>query len=165
MPKSAKPKVTIYTDGACAGNGTPQSRGGWAAILVRDGSVQAEEFSGGERPASNDKMEIRAVLEGLNLLKEPCQVTVYSDGPNVIGCMNERWFDRWRLNGWRNSSRKAVVNRKLWEQLLDAVENRGHEVSFVKVKGHANKLGRALTLEEQFNERCDDLAVAAYASL
>jgi ribonuclease HI len=164
MPESAKPKVRIYTDGACAGNGKPHSRGGWAAILVRDGS-EPEEFSGGERPASNQKMEIRAVIEGLNLLKEPCQATVYTDAPNVIRCMNDRLFDNWRRNDWKGSKRKAVVNRELWEQLLDAVENRGHEVSFVKVTGHADKLGRALTVHEQFNLRCDELAVAAYASL
>ena len=164
MPKPAKSKVRIYTDGACAGNGKPHSRGGWAAILVHDGG-EPDEFSGGERPASNDKMEITAVIEGLSLLNEPCQVTVYTDGPNVIACMNERWFDRWRINGWKTSSRKPVVNRVLWEQLLDAVENRGHEVSCVKVIGHADTLGRALTVHEQFNLRCDELAVAAYASL
>jgi ribonuclease HI len=165
MPQPAKPKVTIYTDGACSGNGTAQARGGWAAILVHNDSGQAKELSGGERPTSNQKMEIRAVLEGLKALKEPCQVTVHADSSYVVRCMNDRWFDKWRLNGWKDSSRKAVVNRELWELLLDAVENRGHEVSFVKVKGHANKLGRALTLEEQFNQRCDDLAVAAYAAL
>jgi ribonuclease HI len=161
MPNSAKPQVTIYTDGACSGNGTAESRGGWAAILVRDGSAQTKELSGGERPASNQKMEIRAVIEGLKAVTEPCQVTVYSDSRYVINCMNDRWFDKWRLNGWKGSSRKAVVNRELWEQLLDAVENHGHMVSFVKVKGHANLLGRDSSEAERYNQRCDELAVAA----
>ena len=80
------------------------------------------------------------MIEGLKVLKEPCQVTVYSDSRYVIDCMNDRWFDNWRLNGWKDSARKAVVNRELWEQLLDAVENRGHTVTFVKVKGHATCL-------------------------
>lgn len=83
----------------------------------------------------------------------------------MINCMNDRWFDKWRKNGWVGSSKKPVVNRELWEQLLDAVENGGHTVSFEKVTGHADPLGRALTLEEQFNQRCDGLAVLACPSL
>jgi ribonuclease HI len=165
MPKPAKPKVTIYTDGACAGNGTPQSRGGWAAILVYDDTGQAKEFSGGERPSSNQKMEIMAVIEGLKALKKPCAVTVFADSAYVINCMNDGWFVKWRKNGWVDSKKKPVVNRELWEQLLDAVENRGHTVRFEKVPGHADLLGHALTVPEQFNLRCDDLAVAACPSL
>jgi ribonuclease HI len=86
-------------------------------------------------------------------------VTV-SDSAYVINCMNERWFDNWRRNGWKASPRKAVVNRELCEELLDVVENRGHEVSFENVKGHANLLGRACSEAERYNQRCDELAVA-----
>ena len=161
MPKPAKQKVTIYTDGACEANGAAQSRGGWAAIVVCGDTGQAKELSGGERPASNQKMEIRAVLEGLKALKKPCAITVFSDSAYVINCMNDRWFDKWRKNGWVGSSKKPVVNRELWEQLLDAVENRGHTVTFEKVKGHANLLGRASSEAERYNQLCDELAVAA----
>lgn len=107
------------------------------------------------------RMEIRAVVEGLKALKKPCQVTVYSDSSYVVRCMNQRWFDKWRKNGWLNSSKKPVANRELWEELLDAVENRGHTVSFEKVKGHANLFGRASSEAERYNQRCDELAVAA----
>jgi len=165
MPKPAKPKVTIYTDGACSANGTAQSCGGWAAVLVCDDTDQAKELSGGERPATNQRMEIRAVLEGLRTLKKPCNVTVYSDSAYVVNCMKHRWFDNWRRNGWRNSSKKPVANRELWEELLDAVENGGHTVSFEKVKGHANLLGRASSEAERYNQRCDELAVAACSVL
>jgi ribonuclease HI len=165
MPKSVKPTVGIYTDGACSANGTAQSRGGWAAVLVCEGIDQAKELSGGERPATNQRMEIRAVLEGLKALKKPCSVTVYSDSAYVVSCMKQRWFDKWRLNGWLNSSKKPVANRELWEELLNAVENSGHTVSFEKVKGHANLLGRASSEAERYNQRCDELAVAAYSLL
>ena len=165
MPEPAKPQVTIYTDGACAANGTAQARGGWAAILIHEGTAQAKELSGGERPATNQRMEIRAVVEGLKALKKPCQVTVYSDSAYVISCMKQRWFDNWRRNGWKNSAKKPVANRELWEELLDVVENGGHTISFEKVKGHANLLGRASSDEERHNQRCDELAVAACPAL
>jgi ribonuclease HI len=165
MPKPAKPKVTIYTDGACSANGTAQSLGGWAAVLVSDGTGHAKELSGGERPATNQRMEIRAVVEGLKALKKPCNVNVYSDSAYVVSCMKQRWFDNWRRNGWLNSSKKPVANRELWEELLDAVENGGHTVSFEKVKGHANLLGRDSSEAERYNQRCDELAVAACPAL
>jgi ribonuclease HI len=88
-------------------------------------------------------------------------VTVYADSSYVINCMTKRWFDGWRRNGWLNSARKPVANRELWEELLVLVEDAGHSVEFEKVPGHANLLGRALSVHEQFNQRCDELAVAA----
>jgi ribonuclease HI len=161
VPEPAKPKVTIYTDGACSANGTAHARGGWAAVLVWEGTDRAKELSGGERPATNQRMEILAVVEGLKALKKPCQVTVYSDSAYVVNCIKQRWFDKWRSNGWLNSSKQPVANRELWEELLDAMENGGHTVGFEKVKGHANLLGRASSEAERYNQRCDELAVAA----
>ena len=165
MPPPGKPNVTIYTDGACSANGTAQARGGWAAVLVWDGTDEAKELSGGERPATNQRMEIKAVAEGLKALKKPCNVTVCSDSAYVINCMKQRWFEKWRRNGWLNSSKKPVANRELWEELLEAVENDGHTVSFEKVTGHANLLGRPSTESERYNQRCDELAVAASTAL
>lgn len=156
-----KPNVTIYTDGACSANGTSQSRGGWAALLVYDGADHAKELSGAERPATNQRMEIRAVVEGLRVLNQPYKVTVHSDSAYVINCMNKRWFENWRRNGWLNASKKPVANRNLWEELLDTIENGAHSITFVKVKGHANLLGRASSEAERYNQRCDELAVAA----
>ena len=149
----------MYTDGACAGNPGP---GGWAWATAPDGALRD---SGGEARSTNQRMEIQAVVEGLKALKKPCEVTVYSDSAYVVNCLNQRWFDNWRRNGWLNSSKKPVVNRELWEALLDAVENGGHAVSFEKVKGHANLLGRASSEAERYNQRCDALAVAACAAL
>ena len=128
---------------------------------MHDATVQSKELSGGERPSTNQQMEIRAVVEGLKALKEPCLATVCADSSYVVRCMNHRWFDKWRLNGWKDSSKKPVANRELWEELLDADENRGHTVSYKKVKGHANLLGRTSSEVERYNQRCDELAVAA----
>ena len=154
-------KVTVYTDGACAGNGTRQSRGGWAAIVTRDGSDESEELFDGCYGTSNQRMEITAAIGGLRALVNPSEVVVCSDSAYVINCMKRRWFDRWRVNGWIGSNRRPVANRDLWEELLDLTENHGHRVSFLKVRGHADRLDRVSTPAERYNQRCDALAVAA----
>jgi ribonuclease HI len=138
----ARKRVEIYTDGACSGNPGP---GGWAAVLRYGDHVK--EISGGERETTNQRMELTAVLNGLRCLKEPCEVTVFSDSAYVINCFRQRWYLTWRRNGWKNSKGEPVQNRDLWERLLSEVER--HRVRFEKVKGHA---GVAL------NERCDQLA-------
>ena len=155
-------EITIYTDGACSGNGTSNARGGWAAVLKLSGSTDPpKRLSGGERGTSNQKMEIRAVIEGLKALEQPCKVTLFCDSSYVVRCMNEGWYRKWRTNGWISSKRKPVINRELWEELLAVVDGSGHEISFEKVKGHADKLGRDLTEHELLNLLCDQLAVAA----
>ena len=154
-------RVVIYTDGACTRNGRGDAVGGWAAIVV-SGSTERALF-GRELGATNQRMELRAPIEGLKALAAPSRVTVYSDSAYVVHCFRDRWFDAWRLNGWRNSGRKPVANRELWEQLLELVEARGHEVDFQKVVGHADKLGRGSNAHELYNQRCDRLAVAATA--
>ena len=154
-------EVVIYTDGACSGNGTARSVGGWAAILTVPGSSVEKEESGGERPTTNQRMELAAAIGGLSALRKPCKVTLYSDSAYLVRCLQERWYVKWRKNGWISSKKSEVVNRDLWEALLDLVENHGHTVNFVKVAGHADKLDRASTDEERFNQRCDELAVAA----
>jgi ribonuclease HI len=156
-------RATIYTDGACSGNGTAHARGGWCAIVEIDGTER--EVTGGVLDATNQRMEIRAAIEGLRALERPYEVVVCSDSAYVVTCMNERWYDRWRAHGWLGSKRKPVVNRDLWEELLIEVEDRGHLVRFRPVYGHADKLGRALTLDEMYNLRCDKLAVAAVPRL
>jgi len=138
-------QVEIYTDGACSGNPGP---GGWAAILtLKD---MEKEISGGEPHTTNQRMELRAVYEGLHHLKRPCQVVIYSDSAYVINCFRQKWFESWQKNGWKNSKGDKVQNRDLWEALLTEVSR--HEVQFAKVKGHAGV---------DMNERCDALARAA----
>lgn len=138
-------EVTIYTDGACSGNPGP---GGWAAILLYKG--QRKELWGSSAHTTNQRMELTAAVEALRALKEPCRVTLYSDSAYLVNCFRQRWYERWQQNGWKNSKGEPVENRDLWEALLALT--RQHDVTFVKVKGHA---------DDPLNNRCDALAVAA----
>lgn len=136
-------KVILYTDGACSGNPGP---GGYGAILLYKGIEK--EISGGELNTTNNKMEIMAVIKGLELLKEPCNVTIYSDSAYVINSIEKGWIYSWKKNNWIKSDKSKVKNIELWERLLELMEN--HKVTFVKVKGHA---------DNEYNNRCDRLAV------
>ena len=135
-------KVIIYTDGACSGNPGP---GGFGTILMCDDVKK--EFSGGKKDTTNNVMEITAVIEGLKLLKYPCEVEVYSDSAYVINAFNQKWIEGWKKNGWKNSKNEDVKNRELWEE-LDSLTNI-HKVTFIKVKGHS---------DNEYNNRCDELA-------
>jgi|SRR5688500_741552 ribonuclease HI len=137
--------VTIYSDGACSGNPGP---GGWAAIVIDGG--EERELSGAEARTTNQRMEIRGALEGLRSLDRPRQVDLFSDSAYVVNCFRDRWYERWRQNGWRNSQKKPVENRDLWEALIAEVER--HTVAWHKVAGHSGDL---------LNDRADRLAVAA----
>jgi ribonuclease HI len=152
----------IHSDGACSGNGRGNARGGWAAILVHHS--EERELSGAESNATNQRMELQAAIEALKALTAPSQVALYSDSAYVVNCLQDRWHEAWLQNGWRNKKRQPIANRELWEELLELVEGRGHVVSFKKVVGHANKLGRTSDSHESYNQRCDQLAVAAVAA-
>jgi ribonuclease HI len=143
--RNAQHPVTVYSDGACSGNPGP---GGWAAI-IRDGD-KVREISGGELSTTNQRMELRAALEGLRAVPGRRRVALYSDSAYLVNCFRDRWYVRWRENGWRNAQKKPVENRDLWEALLAETER--HEVTWHKVAGHAG---------EPLNERADRLAVAA----
>ncbi len=138
-------EVTIYTDGACSGNPGP---GGWCAILIY--REKRREISGFAAATTNNRMEIQAVVEAISALKEPCRIKLHTDSAYVCRAFNDRWLDNWQRNGWQTSSKKPVENRDLWERLLHVIS--GHDVTFVKVKGHAN---------DSDNNRCDELARAA----
>lgn len=142
-------EVMVYTDGACSGNPGP---GGWGAILFY--GSHRKELSGGEAMSTNNRMEIKAVIEALKLLKEPCKATVYSDSAYVVNCFNQNWIRGWLRNGWKNSKNQPVENRDLWEQLWQLMQK--HSVAYVKVKGHS---------DNEFNNRCDELARAAIKQL
>ena len=139
-------KVTLYTDGACSGN---PGGGGYAAILIYKGLEK--EICGGEDNTTNNRMELTAVIKGLEALKEPCEVEVYSDSQYVIGAMNEGWLESWRNNGWKTAAKKAVKNPDLWQRLYELVAR--HKITFIKVKGHS---------DNAYNNRCDELAVKQY---
>lgn len=134
--------VDIYTDGACRGN---PGRGGWGAILVY-GSTE-KELSGGEVSTTNNRMELTAAIRALSALKEPCEVTLYSDSKYLVDAIEKGWARSWRAKGWRKADKSPALNPDLWEALLSQLER--HSVTLVWVKGHA---GHA------YNERCDRLA-------
>ena len=139
-----KKEVKLYTDGACSGNPGP---GGYGAILIYKGIEK--EVSGGELNTTNNKMEIMAVLKGLEMIKEPCIVTVYSDSAYVVNSVQMGWLESWRKNNWRKADKSKVKNIDLWERLIELMNI--HEVTFVKVKGHS---------DNEYNNRCDRLAVS-----
>lgn len=138
-------KVDIYTDGACSGNPGP---GGWGAILCYGGVEK--EISGGEPHTTNNRMELLGVITALSMLKEPCEVTLYSDSQYVTNAMTRGWAHKWKAQGWMRTKKDPALNADLWEKLLNLCDV--HKVDFVWVKGHNN---------HPMNERCDRLAVAA----
>jgi ribonuclease HI len=137
-----KPEVTLYADGACLGNPGP---GGFGVVL-RYGDYE-RELSGGEPHTTNQRMELRAAIEGLKALRRPCRVRLHSDSAYLINCFKQRWYDTWEKNGWKNRDRKPVENRDLWEELVRL--SRLHEIDWIKVRGHSG---------DPLNERCDELA-------
>lgn len=137
--------VDLFTDGACSGNPGP---GGWGAILRYNGVEK--ELSGGEANTTNNRMELSAVIFGLKALKEPCEVTLYSDSQYVCNALKLGWAKKWRANGWMRNKKDPALNPELWGELLYLVEK--HQVEIIWVKGHAG---------HPENERCDRLAVAA----
>ena len=138
-------QIEIYTDGACSGN---PGVGGYGAVLIYNN--KRKEISGAEEQTTNNKMEIMAVLKAISLVKEPCEITIYSDSAYVVNAFLNGWIDNWQKNGWRNSGKEEVKNKELWQQLLEKLEP--HKVSWVKVKGHA---------DNELNNRCDELATTA----
>ena len=135
-------KVVIYTDGACSGNPGP---GGWGSILMYKGNKK--EISGGKKDTTNNVMELTAVIEGLKLLKYPCEVELYSDSAYVVNAFAQGWIDNWVKNNWKTAGKDPVKNQELWQELYALTKT--HKVSFNKVKGHSNN---------EFNNRCDELA-------
>lgn len=137
-----KKEVIIYTDGACKGNPGP---GGWAAVLIYNEHVK--EIFGGEEDTTNQRMELKAAVEGLKALKEPCRVKLHSDSAYLINAFKQGWLNRWERNGWMTRDKTPVENRDLWLELLE--QHRRHNIEWVKVKGHS---------DDRLNDRCDRLA-------
>ncbi|MDE5765889.1 MAG: ribonuclease HI [Clostridia bacterium] len=138
-------QVTLYTDGACSGN---PGVGGWGAVLMYKDFEK--RISGAEEATTNNRMELFAVISGLECLKEPCEVTVYSDSAYTVNAFNNGWIYGWEKDGWKKADNKQVLNTDLWQRLLALT--RTHSVKFVKVKGHA---------DNEYNNICDKLATDA----
>lgn len=142
-------ELKIYTDGACSGN---PGKGGYCAILIYNGKEKI--VSGSELETTNNRMELLAVIRGLQTLKIPCSVELFSDSQYVIDAFNKGWITNWQKNDWKTSSKTQVKNRDLWEELLRLLSV--HLVRFVKVKGHS---------DNEYNNRCDQIAVSEYKKL
>jgi ribonuclease HI len=141
----AESGVVVYTDGACQGNPGP---GGWAWAESPKGTVYG---SGGERASTNQRMELKAVLEALRAHTDG-PIEIVSDSTYVVNCFRDAWWKGWLARGWRNSQKQPVANRDLWEPLIDLYRARVPVPRFRWVKGHSG---------EPMNERVDQLAVAA----
>ncbi|SHJ91784.1 RNase HI [Anaerobranca californiensis DSM 14826] len=138
-------KVYIYTDGACSGNPGP---GGYGTILKYNQHIK--ELSEGYKLTTNNRMELLAVIKGLEALKEPCEVTIYSDSKYIVDAINQKWVYKWKNQGWMRNSKEKALNSDLWERLLQLMEP--HKTQFLWVKGHSG---------HPENERCDFLATEA----
>ena len=147
--------VKIYTDGAARGN--PDGPGGYGTILEyvdSKGELHTKELSEGFQKTTNNRMELMAVIAGLEALNRPCNVELYSDSKYVVDAFNQHWIDSWIKKGWKRGKNEPVKNIDLWQRLLKAKEP--HNVTFIWVKGHAGHLQ---------NERCDVLATTAADSV
>lgn len=143
-------KVIIYTDGSARSN---PGRGGYGAVLKYTnpaGKTFTSELSRGYAKTTNNRMELMAVVAGLEVLKRPCSITLYSDSQYVVNAFNQHWVDGWLKRGWKNAQKQPVKNDDIWKRLL--VAKQPHDVTFVWVKGHAG---------HPENERCDELATTA----
>ena len=136
-------KVTVYTDGACSGNPGP---GGWGAILFY-GDV-SRELSGGEAETTNNRMELSAVIFALKALREPCEVSLFTDSKYIADAVNSGWLRSWKQKGWKRKGGE-LKNPDLWQE-LDKLQAE-HRVKVTWVRGHA---------DNELNNRCDELAVA-----
>ena len=134
-------EVILYTDGACSGN---PGVGGYGAILMYKGKERV--ISGAEGMTTNNRMELMAVIKGLEALKEPCKVDIYSDSAYVVNAFLQDWITNWQNNGFKTSKGK-VLNIELWQKLIELCAC--HDVSWHKVKGHA---------DNEYNNRCDSIA-------
>ena len=146
MADDVLPKVELYTDGACSGNPGP---GGWAFILRHPTSGQEKECSGGDKATTNNRMELEAVIRGLEALSRPTRVELFSDSQYVLNGLKE-WMAGWKKRGWKTAGKQPVKNQDLWMRLDELIQQ--HTLSFHWVRGHN---------DHPENERADRLAVAA----
>ncbi|MBX3465097.1 MAG: ribonuclease HI [Planctomycetes bacterium] len=146
MPEPGRrPSVIIYSDGACLGNPGP---GGYGTVLLA--GEHRKELSAGFRRTTNNRMELLGAIVGLEALKQPCRVTLWSDSQYLIHALAKGWLDGWQKRGWRTAGKEPVKNQDLWRRLLRAIDD--HAIEWRWVRGHTGDVE---------NERCDQLAVAA----
>lgn len=146
-------KIKIYSDGACSGNGKADAKGGWAYVVLLTENDALYRY-GGEIGTTNQRMELKAAIEGLITAKEEgnldnfTEIELYTDSAYIANCFKQKWWVNWQANGWRNSKKEPVANKELWEQIIPFFKNPNFNI--VKVKGHAG---------DYWNEHVDKLAV------
>jgi ribonuclease HI len=151
-------KISIYTDGSCKNNGKKDAVGGWAYSVLLNGEGKFED-SGAELDTTNNKMELMAVIKGLEKITplfhtSNCKLEIFTDSAYIHNCYANKWYENWQKNGWKNSKKEPVKNKELWEKLIPYFKN--PDISFFKVKGHANN---------EMNNRVDYLAQSAAEAL
>ena len=147
------PKVTIYTDGACANN---PGAGGYGAILFfkrENGENIQKQIYKGFKLTTNNRMELLAVIDSLNCLKKPCNIELYSDSKYVTDAINQNWLGNWVDKNWKLNTKNPVKNIDLWKRYIEV--SKPHNIQFIWVKGHNENI---------YNEMCDKLAVMARSS-
>jgi ribonuclease HI len=140
-------KVILYTDGSCLGNPGP---GGWCAILLYNHHKKI--LSGGEASTTNNRMELTAIIKGLEQLKEPCEVWIHTDSAYILNAFIQGWLENWKINGWKRKEKGKKVpvkNLELWQKLSELSTK--HDLHWVKIEAHTG---------EKFNEECDRIARA-----
>ena len=145
-----KPEGEIYTDGACANN---PGAGGYGIVLRyidKNGVLHEKTYSKGFKLTTNNRMELSAVIDALNILKKPCKIKLYSDSKYVIDAINQNWLTGWQQKNWKLNTKNPVKNIDLWKKFINA--QKPHDITFIWVKGHN---------ENKYNELCDKLAVSA----
>ena len=153
MTEKELPKIHLFTDGACSGNPGP---GGWAYILRHVDSGKEKEAAGAVRLTTSNRMELIAVISGLEALRQPCQVVLFTDSV-YVGKGLSQWLPKWKADGWQRREGlqwKPVKNDELWKRLDELLSV--HRVVYQRVAGHSG---------HPENERCDRLAVEAYKAL
>lgn len=145
----------VYTDGATSNNGKENAEGGWAFIIIDDNdNVIASGADYVPSPTTNNICELLAIINGcktvIPLLETFDQVRLYSDSAYCINCVNQKWYIKWQQNGWINSSKKPVLNKELWEQLIPFFNDPRFE--WIKIKGHS---------DNKYNNIVDEMAVNA----
>ena len=144
--------VQIYCDGGCRNNGRKNNIGGWGAVLMFKDKVK--EIKGSKINTTNNQMELTACIEALKLVKTGFDIECYCDSAYIVNCMNDKWYRKWQMNGWKTSKKQSVENKDLWIELLELINS--HSIKFFKIKGHTGVI---------FNERADELANEAMDEL
>lgn len=141
--------LKIHTDGACSGNQSAKNIGGWGAIL--EYGQATKELYGGEKNTTNNRMEMTALIEALSQLKrDNLSIQVFSDSAYLIDCFTKKWYVKWKKNKWKKNDGKAVLNRELWERLIELVNK--NDITFYKVKGHVDLDGKNTNIDNHYEK-------------